>query len=93
MTSDLDAWRAAKLLIDKHGAGTPIHAAMRADEFLEAADGEALELAAADHVPHVRRRATPALGQRDGRVGALRHLGNLPPASSKKRAETTCTLF
>ena len=38
MTSDLDIYRAAKLLIDQHGDKAPIHAAMRADEMLEAGD-------------------------------------------------------
>ena len=38
MTSDLDIWRSAKLLIDKHGDEAPIHAAMRAHELLAAGD-------------------------------------------------------
>lgn len=33
-----DIYRAAKLLIDKHGAEATIHAALRADELLEAGD-------------------------------------------------------
>ncbi len=36
MTSDLDIYRAAKELIKQHGDKAPIHAAMRADEMLEA---------------------------------------------------------
>ena len=36
MTSDLDIYRAANVLIHKHGEDAPIHAAMRADEMLEA---------------------------------------------------------
>ncbi len=38
MTSDLDIWRSANLLIKRHGADAPIHAAMRADALLEAGD-------------------------------------------------------
>ena len=34
MISDLDIYRTAKLLVDKHDNEAPIHAAMRADEFL-----------------------------------------------------------
>ncbi len=34
MTSDLDIYRTAKLLIDNHGAEAPIHAAMNADAML-----------------------------------------------------------
>ncbi len=36
MTSDIDIYRAANVLIQKHGEDAPIHAAMRADEMLEA---------------------------------------------------------
>ncbi len=35
MISDLDIYRSAKLLIDQHGDGATIEAAMRADEFLD----------------------------------------------------------
>ncbi len=38
MTSDLDIYRAAKLLVDKHGDEAPIHAVMRADGRLAAGD-------------------------------------------------------
>ncbi len=38
MTSDLDVYRAANLLVKRHGQDTPIEAAMRADELLERAD-------------------------------------------------------
>lgn len=37
---DLDAYRCAKLLLDRHGRDAELHAAMRADE-LEAAGDEA----------------------------------------------------
>ena len=40
LVSDLDIYRSAKLLIDQHGAEAPIHAAMRADELLEAGNME-----------------------------------------------------
>ncbi len=38
MTADLDIYRAANLLIKQHGDEASIHAAMRADELLEAGD-------------------------------------------------------
>ena len=38
MTSDLDIYRAAKLLVDRHGDEAPSHAAMRADELLKDGD-------------------------------------------------------
>ncbi len=46
MTSDIDAYRCAHLLIKRHGDDAPIEAAMRADECLAAGDmeGEAVWL-------------------------------------------------
>jgi len=38
MTSDLDIYRSAKLLIDQHGEDAPIFAAMQADKCLEDGD-------------------------------------------------------
>ncbi len=38
MTSDIDVYRSAKLLIDQHGDEAPIHAAMRADAMLDKGD-------------------------------------------------------
>ncbi len=38
MTSNLDTYRSANLLVKQHGEDAPIHAAMRADELLEAGD-------------------------------------------------------
>ena len=38
MTSDLDIYRSANLLVQQHGEDAPIHAAMRADELLEKGD-------------------------------------------------------
>ncbi len=38
MTSDLDIYRSVNELIKQHGHEAPIHAAMRADELLEAGD-------------------------------------------------------
>ncbi len=40
MTSDLDIYRAANEFIEQHGEDAPIHAAMRADELMEAGDME-----------------------------------------------------
>ena len=38
MTADLDIYRSAHSLVTLHGEDAPIHAAMRADELLEAGD-------------------------------------------------------
>ncbi len=38
MISDLDIYRTAKLLVDKHGDEAPIHAAMKADAMLDKGD-------------------------------------------------------
>ncbi len=38
MTSDLDIYRSANELIKQHGEDAPLHAAMRADELMEAGD-------------------------------------------------------
>ena len=38
MTSDLDIYRSANLLVKQHGQDAPIHAAMRADAMLETGD-------------------------------------------------------
>ena len=40
MTSDLDIYRSANVLIQKHGEDAPILAAMRADELMETGDME-----------------------------------------------------
>ena len=46
MTDDIDVYRAAKLLVDRHGEDAPIHAAVRADELMDAGhmDGRAVWL-------------------------------------------------
>ncbi len=38
MIPDLDVYRTAKLLVDKHGDEAPIHAAMQAAELLDKGD-------------------------------------------------------
>ncbi len=38
MTSNLDIYRSANLLVKQHGEDAPIHAAKRADAMLEAGD-------------------------------------------------------
>ena len=38
MTSDLDIYRAATVLIDQHGDDAPVEAAMRIDELLDKGD-------------------------------------------------------
>ncbi len=36
MTPEIDIWRAAHALVDQHGEDATIHAAMRADQLLDA---------------------------------------------------------
>ena len=38
MTTDLDIYRTAALMVKKHGEDAPFHAAMRAVELLDAGD-------------------------------------------------------
>ncbi len=38
MTSDLDIYRSAQVLVKQHGQDAPIHAAMRADAMLDKGD-------------------------------------------------------
>ncbi len=38
MIPDIDIFRSAQLLVKRHGADAPIHAAMRADAMLEKGD-------------------------------------------------------
>ena len=40
MTEDIDSWRAAKVLVDRHGDEAPVHAAMPADELLADGNGD-----------------------------------------------------
>ena len=42
MIADLDIYRSAQILIDKHGDDAPIHAAMEADEMLDRGDLDGL---------------------------------------------------
>ena len=41
MTSDLDIYRSANLLVKQHGADAPIHAALQVDAMLDAGDMDA----------------------------------------------------
>ena len=38
MIQDIDIWRSAHVLVKEHGNGATIHAAMRADELLDAGE-------------------------------------------------------
>ena len=38
MTSNLDIWRSANVLVKHHGQDAPVHAAMRADAMIEKGD-------------------------------------------------------
>ena len=42
LTSDIDIYRSANVLVKQHGAEAPIHAAMRADAMLEKGDLDGL---------------------------------------------------
>ncbi len=65
MISDLDVYRSAKLLIEQHGDEAPIHAAMRADEFLDKGDldGAAVWRRIVAAVNDLQREE-PAVGER-----------------------------
>ncbi len=38
MISEIDTWRMAKLMLDGHGEDATVHAAMKADKFMERGD-------------------------------------------------------
>ena len=40
MVADIDIWQTAKLYVEKYGEDAATHAAMRADELMEAGDME-----------------------------------------------------
>ncbi len=67
VTSDLDIYRSANKLIEQHGKDAPIHAAMRADELMEAGDmdGRAVWLRILAAIDELRwRGATGAAARR-----------------------------
>ncbi|NQV20115.1 MAG: hypothetical protein HQ511_01725 [Rhodospirillales bacterium] len=61
MTSDLDIYRTANELVKLHGDDAPIHAAMRADELLEAGDldGKAVWLRIVQAIEELQSRERP----------------------------------
>ena len=65
MTSDLDIYRSAKLLIDQHGEDAPIFAAQPADKCLEAGDldGKAVWMRVIAAIEELQDRMSPATGQ------------------------------
>ncbi len=65
MTSDLDIYRSAKLLIDQHGEDAPIFAAQQADRCLEAGDldGKAVWMRVIVAIKELQDRGPPAVGQ------------------------------
>ncbi len=65
MTDDVDIWRAANLLIERHGADAAIIAAQRADEFLAEGDldGQHIWKLIGNAVRELQR-AEPAAGER-----------------------------
>ena len=40
MTADIGIYRTARVILDRHGGDTPIHAAMRADGLMDQGDME-----------------------------------------------------
>ena len=55
--SEIDVYRSAKLLVDRHGDEAPIHAAMKADTMLERGDmdGRAVWLRIVDAIRDMLR--------------------------------------
>ncbi len=66
MTTDLDIYRSAKLLVKQHGKEAPIHAALNADAMLENGDvdGQAVWL-------RIVRAVEVLLGTRPGDAAAV----------------------
>ena len=61
MTSDLDLYRSAKLLIDQHGQNATLEAAMRADKLLAAGDMDGkrawlLNIAAIEELQRIEKK-------------------------------------
>jgi hypothetical protein len=56
MTSDIDIYRTAKLLIDQHGEDAAFHAGMRVDEMLDKGDldGRAVWLQVVDAIKELQ---------------------------------------
>ncbi len=65
MTSDLDIYRSAKLLIDQHGEDAPIFAAMQADKCLEGGDldGKAVWMGVIRAIKELTNTETPESGE------------------------------
>lgn len=64
--NELDAYRCAKLLLDRHGRDAELHAAMRVDDLGAAGDEAGRQawlriLAAVDELSRVERRGSEAL--------------------------------
>jgi len=64
--NSLDAYRCAKLLLDRHGRDAELHASMRADELEAAGDEAGLQawmhiLAAIDELVRTERRPSEPL--------------------------------
>ncbi len=57
MISDLDLWRAARIMVKRYGDGAATEAAMRADEFLDQGnlDGERLWLRIMQAIEELQR--------------------------------------
>ena len=70
MTTDLDIYRSAKILVEQHGADALIEAALKADELLDAGDldGQAVWILAPSW-PDPRRSRE---GERGGSEGVKR---------------------
>ncbi len=65
MTSDLDIYRSAKLLVDQHGEDAPIFAAQHADACLEAGDldGKAVWMGVIRAIEELTNTETPESGE------------------------------
>ncbi len=65
MTSNLDIYRTANLLIEQHGDEATIHAAMRADALLEAGDlgGQAVWKRIIRAIEELQDRTPPGKGE------------------------------
>jgi triphosphoribosyl-dephospho-CoA synthetase len=65
MISDPDIWRAAQLIVKRHGAGAPIVAAQRADELFEEGDLDGAAIwKRILHAVQELQRVKPKVGER-----------------------------
>ncbi len=89
MISDLDIYRTAKLLVDKHGAEAPIHAAMKADAMFEKGDmdGRAVWLRVIKEIEELQHAERLAVDRRERPLRVRNGPSATPPGRSAPGGE------